>query len=96
MTVRTELPWQSIQTEIVSAIDCYNDQRPFINIGRLADYVSDNAEEYPVILDGVRNATQHRAVQGRISVALNKLGWDIFSHHASARGAKVYIDPRYR
>lgn len=91
MSTRTELPWPAIQSEIISAIDTCNEQRPFVST-----HIMRNQGNYPNIIDHTHTPTRHRTVLSRVSMSLNKHNWEVYSRHSSKGGNRTYIDARYR
>ena len=96
MSSRTELPWSDIQKDVIAAIDACNEQRLFIPVKKVASHILKDQSAYPHITDSIRQMTRERVVMSRISMALNKLGWPIFSYNSTSSGTSVYVDPRYR
>ena len=88
--MRTELPWPTIQREVLKAIRLCNEGRKFVNCGDVAEYISKDIDAYPHF----RNITM-RAMQGRVTMSLRKLGWKRWNGYGSGR-AGVYIDPRVK
>jgi hypothetical protein len=95
MSRRTELPWSDIQSEIVAAIDQYNECRRFVNVSVLTTRILQNPGAYPVITSGICQMTRERTVQSRITRCLKKHHWPQFSVHSTPRGGGVFVDERY-
>lgn len=96
MPTRHELPWPLIQSDVISAIDACNEQRPFVSTKKVAYHIFENMSDYPSLTSGIKLMTKERAVKSRICMALDRLGWPRFSNHSTPSGSSVYIDPRYR
>lgn len=95
MSTRHELPWPLIQSDVLSAIDACNEQRPFVSTKKVAYHIFENMDDYPSLTSGIKLMTKERTVKSRISMSLEKLGWSRFSNHSAPSGNVVYIDPRY-
>jgi len=90
MPSRTELPWATIQREVLKAIKSSNNGKKFVDCGHIAEHIIANTESYPHF----RNIS-YRATQGRIMMSLRKLGWTRWNGYGCGR-AGVYIDPRVK
>lgn len=96
MSTRTELPWDKIQADVISAVDACNEQRPFVSVSNVAEHIHKNQQDYPAVTDNIRNMTKIRTIKARVSMSFNKLKWPQYSRHSSPSGNSVFVDPRYR
>lgn len=96
MSIRTELPWDKIQADVISAVDACNEQRPFVSVSSVAEHIHKNQQDYPAATENTRGVTRLRTIKARISMSFGKLKWSKFSNHSSPSGNVVFVDPRYR
>lgn len=93
MSTRTELPWDKIQKEIVSALHtmALNQGEEFfvVNVKRIADHVSMTPEEYPTINKGV----SHKGIMGRTTMSLLKHGWTKWNNGTRCGTGMKFIVP---
>jgi hypothetical protein len=85
VTTRTELPWDSINAEVVAATKVFCRQQ-FVSTKRLAEYVIENASLYPTL------ANTRKCTTSRITMSMRRMKWVSWSGLGSGK-QKVFIIP---
>lgn len=89
MPTRYSLPWSDIQQDVLSAVDSTNNGKRFVNCRYLVDHIDKKRDDYPFLKD-----SSYRALQTRVVIAFNKMGWKRFNRKTGRR-SPVFIDERY-
>lgn len=93
MSTRTELPWNKIQKEIVSALHTMalsqGEEFFVVNVKRIADRVSTTPEKYPLINKGV----SHKGIMSRAIISLIKHGWEKWNAGSRCGTGRKFIVP---
>jgi hypothetical protein len=87
MTPRTELPWNRINKEVTASAKKIT-KTQFVSTKQLADYVRDQPEEYPLL-----NEKTHKCTISRITMSMNRMGWQPWSSQKDGGKQKVFMIP---
>jgi hypothetical protein len=87
MGTRTELPWNRINKEVTASAKRLT-KTQFVSTKKLADYVRDHPEEYPLL-----NENTHKCTISRITMSMNRMGWPSWSTEKPGGKQKVFIIP---
>ena len=87
MQQRTELPWNRINKEVTASAKRIT-KTQFVSTKKLADYVRDQPEEYPLL-----NENTYKCTIARITMSMKKMGWVSWSSEKMGGKQKVFMIP---
>lgn len=92
MSLRTELPWEDIEKDVIAAIDGCNEKKRFISVKVVAYYAIANYGKFTALMQRT-GIYKKKVTMSRVTMALRKLGWTQYA--GVGRRGRTFIDPRY-